>query len=653
MSALPAIIGFRKDRIGARLIGLLNILRLGRKFGLPARYVWLSEPGGPYPELVDPREFLEAGFVADHIAVVDRAPDLSGRTDLMTLAPTINDAHMARRLAGGELFFSDIAFDVLHFMGEPAPEARAGIAAIAADLPLAPRLARALARAENRLSRLVPGGLAQASAIHMRRGDLLDGDPWSLGAWPAKYVPDEFFRAWAAGQEGAVIVFTDTPAAAHHMAAGDRRIVPIDRLLDLEKLTATERDMLELLLMARCRRIGGPGGSAFSRAAASLGSAEIVMLPQQLPTPRRGEAYQALLDRAIEAPDSFLAPGDLAQSLHYAARHAIAQGQAGRLAEALEGQGALMAAHPFVRRIHAECLLAAGQQDRARAAAQDALADPRLVGRDQRLCRGVLSVMEARAAPDSGDVAEQFLAAVFSQPAGENAQTAHMAAMLLGRDGPVAQALMFPPALTAGLLERNEAGLSLLAPWFYLADWEELLDDEAARRPLLAGPAMHLKLRRLGPAPREADHALTEGTTPPPPASEIEAQRIGLGAAILSLHGRYARALRILHWLDDIRPGDPLVKKRLADTCFRLGNVARAEDFLAEALELAGKPPLLQVSMARRLAAMGRPIRARNHIRMALKQWPDSGFLKRQGRRVRRTLAEAASDGPGEGAAAG
>ena len=36
MSEFPAIIGFRKDRIGARLTGLLNVLRLGRKFDCPA-----------------------------------------------------------------------------------------------------------------------------------------------------------------------------------------------------------------------------------------------------------------------------------------------------------------------------------------------------------------------------------------------------------------------------------------------------------------------------------------------------------------------------------------------------------------------------------------------------------------------------------------
>ena len=41
----------------------------------------------------------------------------------------------------------------------------------------------------------VHGG-GEPVAIHVRRGDILDGDPWSYGAWPSKYVPDEFYRGF-------------------------------------------------------------------------------------------------------------------------------------------------------------------------------------------------------------------------------------------------------------------------------------------------------------------------------------------------------------------------------------------------------------------------------------------------------------------------
>src|SRR5690606_26495472 len=74
MTRHHAIIGFRQDRIGARLICLLNVMRIARKFGVAGRYLWLSQPDGPYPELVDPRDFLDPAFVAAHIDIVARAP---------------------------------------------------------------------------------------------------------------------------------------------------------------------------------------------------------------------------------------------------------------------------------------------------------------------------------------------------------------------------------------------------------------------------------------------------------------------------------------------------------------------------------------------------------------------------------------------------
>ena len=636
MSEFPAIIGFRKDRIGARLTGLLNVLRLGRKFDCPARFVWLSEPGGPYPELTDPREFLDKDFVARHISVVDRAPDLSGRGDLGLLAKKLDADHMRQRLGVGERFVSDAALDVISFMGEPPDAARAEIAALATDLPLAPRLAKILARAEKRLSRRVDGGLAQAAAIHMRRGDLLDGDPWSLSSWAAKFAPDEFLRIWADAQPGAVIVFTDTPAAARHMAVGNDRIMPIDSLLDMDKLTATERDMLELLIMSRCARIGASSGSAFSLAAASIGKAEFVPLPQNLPPGQRIAAYQALLDRVIDAPDSFFAPGDLAQSLQYASRHAIGQGQAGRLADALKDREALMQAHPFVRRIQAECLVAAERFAEAGEVSQQGIDDPRMLGRDRKQCRSILTAMKVRSEPDSEVSADEFLLAVCTQGGTEVARIGEIAALLLERDGPLSTAMMFPHMLTAGLVDQGVT--TSLRPWFYLADREELLDDETARRPLTSGPDVHQKLVPLGPLVRHVDDALTVGREPAVPAIEEDAQRIGLAAAILSLHGRYARALRMLHWLERLRPGDALIRKRLADTCFRLGNVQRGIGHMREALQLAKDPPLLQLSMARRLAEAGKASQARQLMNAARDQWPDSQMLQRQKRRIKRVL---------------
>ena len=42
--AVP-ILGYRRDRVGARLIGILNVLRFQALFGADAaRFLWVSEP---------------------------------------------------------------------------------------------------------------------------------------------------------------------------------------------------------------------------------------------------------------------------------------------------------------------------------------------------------------------------------------------------------------------------------------------------------------------------------------------------------------------------------------------------------------------------------------------------------------------------------
>ncbi|MEF9604859.1 hypothetical protein O4J55_22060, partial [Paracoccus sp. PXZ] len=108
-------------------------------------------------------------------------------------------------------------------------------------------MARALERARGILAQ---AGGGQPLAIHVRRGDILDGDPWSYSSWASKYVPDEFFRAFVAQAQGPVIAFSDTPAAVGHLRQGDPRILPVQELLDPGALSVAERDLLELLLMA-------------------------------------------------------------------------------------------------------------------------------------------------------------------------------------------------------------------------------------------------------------------------------------------------------------------------------------------------------------------------------------------------------------------
>ena len=699
MTDEPAILGYRKDRMGARLIGLLNVIRLGQALGVPARFAWIHDPHGPYPELADPHAFFAGDFVARHISVVPAVPDLAGRENLTALAANINHANLIRRIAGGARFFSEEAFAATVLMGEDPAEVRATLAAIADALPLTPRLERALRRARRKLQRRAgglagpatdeavddapdgaarppdarasdatppPSGAAAAaarpvigrgpgiSAIHVRRGDILDGVPWSLSSWPSKFVPDEFFQAWASAQAGPVVAFTDTPDAVRHMARDLPHVALAADLLDLSSLTVAERDMLELLLMGGAERIGAPSGSAFSRAAQNIGRARLEVLPGDLPPDHRAGCHETLLQRCIASPHSFFALGDQAQSLQYAAAHAIATGQAGRLAQALAPRAALMQAHPFVRRILAECLMQAGDAAGAADAARAGLQDDRMQPRDQRLCQAVLDTLRAQEAPDAPETADAFLEALFADHSGENPLLARFAPDLILRESAVTRALLLEPALMARITAAQPAPDDETPPrlpaWICLIDWEDLLLDAHGRHPIHSWPQMHGKLMALGPIALEAAARSATEALPDMPASAQEAGLIGLAASVLSLHGRYRRALHLLHWLDRIAPDDALTQKRLADCCHRVGREDLSRSYLARALTLAPNSAALHFSAALSAAREGRTGAARRSLQTAVEQGATERFLKSQQRHVRQVLkrrAAAATDRAG------
>ncbi|SET17575.1 hypothetical protein [Paracoccus homiensis] len=631
------IVGFRRDRIGARLIGLLNVLRLGQIYEAEAVYLWLADPTGHYPELADPHDFLCGDFIDRHIRIVGGMPDLTGRSNLSALAMTVDAASFRQRLARGELFHSDAAFEMTCLLGESRDEAHRQAVRIAADLPLAPRLAERLAEGRRRLAEWA-GDRGAIRALHLRRGDLLDGDPWSLSSWPAKYVPDEFCRVWIDQQPGPVVVFTDTPAATAHLAQGDPRVVPVDQVLDLDGLNAAERDMLEVLVMAGATRIGAPGGSAFSRAALTIGHAQLDSLPRSLPPQENQDAHQALLDRVISRPDSFLCSGDLAQSAQHALHHAITTGQGAALADALAAMSDAAARHPFLYRIAAVSALHAGRHDTARDVAARALAAPNLVPRDTRECQQVQDTVGVIGDPQSPASLDAFLLACFGEKAHHRPVRDMMAAALFGQPGSTALRLLMLPGWQAqDLAERAEAAVPPL--WSYLGDWEELLDDVTARQPLREMPDLHRKMLQSGRDGLIADEAFASGAAPDTPRDAYGTARIGLAASALSLHGRYARALRLLHWLDEVQPGDAMINKRLADTCFRLGNADLGFEFLGAALDAMPDNVLLHLSMARRAAVAGRAAQALDRLEQAAGLLQAPRLLQRQGRRVRQALA--------------
>ncbi|RCW88760.1 hypothetical protein [Paracoccus lutimaris] len=627
MTMQDQIIGFRRDRIGARLICLLNVMRLSRKFGVNGKYLWLSEPGGPYPELADPRDFLTAEFVARHIRVVDGPPDLGARRNASAVVPGLSAAAFAATLAEGRRYECDSMSEIVRVMDEPAIEAEAGMRDVAAGLRLAPRLAAALSHARAAIAR-VGGG--DPIAIHVRRGDILDGDPWSYSSWPSKYVPDEFFRAFIAQSTGPVIAFSDTPAAVAHLAQGNPRVVPAGALFDGDSLSPAARDLLELMLMSECAEVGAPSQSAFSRAAAIMGPCQIAALPAALSPETRIAAYDALLDRAIACPDSFHGPGDLAQSLGYAAKHAVTTGRSNELIEMLAGRDGFLDRFPFLYRELAVMAWASGRMQKARRLAQDGLAAPLMRNRDKPQCRQVLLVTESG---DKDTIAQdteaQFLTMLLTGRAAEGPIIPTLAHRLLSQpDNAVARTMQVAPVIlplyTQPAPEGARSG-ETLPLWLLRLDWAEFLGNPALQRELLQAVGMWQKIKPAADGLDEIEAALAAGDTPAVTAAD--AARFGHCASVLRLHGRLKRAFALLHWLDAAHPDQPMTHKRLADTCFAAGNRKAGWRWLNSAQQLSGANAMLRLSAAIRATQEADTATAERHLAKAAEHWPGLGLI--------------------------
>ncbi len=205
------------------------------------------------------------------------------------------------------------------------------------------------------------------------------------------------------------------------------------------------------------------------------------------------------------------------------------------------------------------------------------------------------------------------------------ARLAHAALM---QNPPLRDALLMPrnvvPAVAqvSGRATRKGEAVQELPLWLLQADWPEFLsaDSRAALAAFHDLPArLALAAPDLGPQLETALEGGREFRRPRRP----EAVRLGLYAAALAVHGRYNRALKILHWLDGIRPGQADVAKRLANVCWAAGSRDAALRWLRAAVGAAPGNALLHLALAQRLIEARQGAAAHRHLDAAEALWPE------------------------------
>lgn len=308
------LVTFRNDRLGGRLISLVNTMRLARDHDLPFRVRW-HETTDIAEVFNDPRDFFEDTFVADHFLTaaewnarrhdVVRLRDLEDRT---------SDG-LRRAVAGGVIVLVDGSFGHDKLDDEDPDTVRASAAQTWSDFPLTGPIRAAADALRGRVGDAALG-------YHVRRGDLISSRRVMNRAWPQKYVFDELYfrhidRSVKSGLQP--ILFSDDPETIEHYRERFPALVPASDLHDADGFTEGQRDLLELIAMSWCTRIIAPALSGFSATAATLGGITHSDVVADLSDDEVAQAHEDMVARITStAPAGPTASGHLAQSLAHA-----------------------------------------------------------------------------------------------------------------------------------------------------------------------------------------------------------------------------------------------------------------------------------------------------------------------------------------------
>lgn len=325
-----SIISHRNDRMGGRIIAMMNAMRIARDYDLPFFVGWTTG-GRTSEEVKDPSMIFDAGWIAEHFFDSDVLSEIY--TDLVDLSTLVGDDRWTldkfrKRLARGESFMSGAAMGVTVLPWEDADD-------VAARLPDALTHFKFSAPVQAMISRIntVFAG-KKLTAYHIRRGDIIYDPITSNKLWSNKYIPREFYEQHLAltlaDPDARVLIFSDTPVEVARLKLFDDRVQSFDDLLGDTDLSSGARDFLELFAMSRCRHIFGPPSSAFSQTAMTIGGCTLQAVEESLAPEHRAAAMDRMTDRLEERSDLFINMGDVGQCLHFLIEHMKARGNPGR-----------------------------------------------------------------------------------------------------------------------------------------------------------------------------------------------------------------------------------------------------------------------------------------------------------------------------------
>ncbi|MDV7141670.1 hypothetical protein R3X27_03135 [Tropicimonas sp. TH_r6] len=583
------IVAHRNDRMGGRLISILNAIRISRDYDIPYVIAWVSH-GRTAEELREPTDIFTPEFVDRRFVPGELSAEQWAALDDLDATHRNTEAEFRAAIASGAGFLSQRAVGTTVLPWEE-------------DAPVAKRLAACfdgigfcdtIRRVSERIDEKLAG--THLSAYHIRRGDIISNPITSQKLWPNKYIPREFYEVHLKRQledpEAACLVFSDTKYEVDQLkAAGGDRVMTFEELVGDEDLKLGQRDFLELFAMSRCKEIFGPPHSAFSQTAATMGGGTVYPVEDALTAEEHSEAVELLISRMDSPRKHFLGDGDMGQCFPFVMAHLRGRGEAARartlLATQVNRGFSKPYIYPAISELCVECTDLAGAKKVHKAAWS------RPVSGDEALCsvaaHAALAHLQAGEAREAhrwahaawwlgpmDQIMPSVLSALLSAGILEAAPSYPIDARMIVRKGN-----LFPggdPYLNQLNAVEPPQGWrakgKVSYPWeIALRDWRMIHGKRVGR-----GFWNHTRIRN-GLARLEKNNARIAGAPQLESAASVMLRDLGEHDAALA---RNRAALRA-------HPEEPLYLKREADTLLEAGMVQAAVARLEEAAEASGR----------------------------------------------------------------
>ncbi|WP_170784412.1 tetratricopeptide repeat protein [Ruegeria lacuscaerulensis] len=336
-AARGVFIGQRKDRMGARLLMMLTCIRLAEDFGADYKVNWFPK-GADAPELDTPSELFTQSWMDMHFLDAHAFDALT--QDALPVWSFLGDKSPDRlqaHLAVGRSVLVEEGFEVLAFPWEDIETIRPRYRNFIHRIGFAEDIRAVMEQADARLSG------QGVSAYHIRRGDILNGEPWKHTTWPAKIEPEELYEAHLEKTKGqTAIMFSDQPELIARFQSKFPQLLQMSDIADLSSLSRAKRDFLELYTMSRADQVIAPAVSAFSMAASRIAGSQSKMFREVLSESELTEAHEKVVERLRNGPSGFINGSEAAHIYAKATFHLYSLHSADRAQEAADITHALL-----------------------------------------------------------------------------------------------------------------------------------------------------------------------------------------------------------------------------------------------------------------------------------------------------------------------